>query len=65
MYRAKRLGKGRVCVAGDGIDRPAAQEALLEELRTALDTEQLVLHYQPKVCARTRRPLGTEALVRW
>ena len=65
MYRAKRLGKGRVCVAGDGIDRPAAQEALLEELRTALDLDQLVLHYQPKVCTHTRRPLGTEALVRW
>jgi diguanylate cyclase (GGDEF)-like protein len=65
MYRAKRLGRGRLCMAGGGSERPAAQEALLEDLRTALATDQLVLHYQPKVCAHTRRPQGAEALVRW
>jgi diguanylate cyclase (GGDEF)-like protein/PAS domain S-box-containing protein len=64
MYRARRLGRG-VCLAGDGPERPLAQEALLEELRVALFSEQLALHYQPRVCARTRRVLGAEALVRW
>jgi EAL domain-containing protein (putative c-di-GMP-specific phosphodiesterase class I) len=65
MYRAKRLGGRRVCHAGDGVDREPAQEALLEELHGALAAGQLCLHYQPKVCARTRRCLGVEALVRW
>jgi diguanylate cyclase (GGDEF)-like protein/PAS domain S-box-containing protein len=65
MYRAKRLGKSRACMAGDGVERAPAQEALLEELRIALATHQLRLHYQPKVCARTHRVLGVEALVRW
>ena len=65
MYRAKRLGKSRACMAGDGVERAPAQEALIEELRAALAANQLCLHYQPKVCARTRRVLGVEALVRW
>ncbi|WP_066342785.1 putative bifunctional diguanylate cyclase/phosphodiesterase [Azohydromonas lata] len=65
MYRAKRLGKNRACMAGDGVERAPAQAVLIEELRTALATDQLRLHYQPKICARTRRVLGVEALVRW
>lgn len=64
MYRAQRLGQG-VCLAGEALERPLAQEALLEELRVALFSDQLRLHWQPRVCARTRRVLGAEALLRW
>jgi diguanylate cyclase (GGDEF)-like protein/PAS domain S-box-containing protein len=39
--------------------------ALLGELRQALDANQLVLHYQPKVDLKTRTVIGTEALLRW
>jgi EAL domain-containing protein (putative c-di-GMP-specific phosphodiesterase class I) len=39
--------------------------ALLGELRRAIEHEQLLLYYQPKVQARTGRVLGVEALVRW
>jgi diguanylate cyclase (GGDEF)-like protein len=39
--------------------------ALLGELRPAIDRQQLVLHYQPKVDAHTGQMLGVEALVRW
>jgi diguanylate cyclase len=39
--------------------------ALLGELRRAIDHQQLVLHYQPKVDAHTGQMLGVEALVRW
>jgi EAL domain-containing protein (putative c-di-GMP-specific phosphodiesterase class I) len=35
------------------------------ELRTAIHSEQLVLHYQPRVDVVTGQPLGMEALVRW
>ena len=65
MYRAKRLGKNRACLTGVDPDRPLADQALLEELRLAMAADQLVLHYQPKVCARTREPQGAEVLVRW
>jgi diguanylate cyclase (GGDEF)-like protein/PAS domain S-box-containing protein len=65
MYCAKRLGKNRACMVGDDVGHPPTKAALLEELRLALASQQLCLHYQPKVCARTRAPLGVEALVRW
>jgi diguanylate cyclase (GGDEF)-like protein len=39
--------------------------AYLGSLRQAIEQEQLVLHYQPKIDLRTRRARGVEALVRW
>jgi diguanylate cyclase (GGDEF)-like protein/PAS domain S-box-containing protein len=65
MYRAKRLGRNRACLADEEAEQPASEAALLQELHTALAAGELCLHYQPKVCARTGEPLGAEALVRW
>lgn len=39
--------------------------SLLGELREAIEANQIVLHYQPKVNLRTNRVSGLEALVRW
>jgi diguanylate cyclase len=67
MYNAKarRCGHYVYDVATDamcGDDRLR----MLEQLRDAIsDPEGLVLHYQPKVDARTRVVTGVEALVRW
>lgn len=38
---------------------------LESHLRDAIEQDQLVLHYQPKICPRTKNVLGMEALVRW
>lgn len=39
--------------------------ALLGELREAIENNDLVLHYQPKVSFKTGKALGVEALLRW
>jgi diguanylate cyclase (GGDEF)-like protein len=65
MYVAKRGRHGFEVWAPDGM--PASRDRLqtLEELRTALDTDQLDVHYQPKLDLRTGNVVGVEALVRW
>jgi len=37
----------------------------LEQLRTGIAQDQLVLHYQPKISLATGEVVGVEALVRW
>jgi diguanylate cyclase (GGDEF)-like protein len=39
--------------------------ALLGELREAIENNDLVLHYQPKVSFKTGKAVGVEALLRW
>ncbi len=38
---------------------------LFGELRRAIDQDNLILHYQPKICMRTNSIKEVEALVRW
>jgi diguanylate cyclase (GGDEF)-like protein len=65
MYVAKRGRHGFEVWAPDGT--PATRDRLetLEQLRTALDDDQLDVHYQPKLDLRSGRVIGVEALVRW
>ncbi len=66
MYRAKAAGRDGFALFGAHDSAPAEARLNLEmELRTAIDQNQLVLHYQPRVDVVTGRPLGMEALVRW
>jgi diguanylate cyclase (GGDEF)-like protein len=43
----------------------ARRVGMEHRLRTALDDEQFVLHYQPKVTLSTGKIAGVEALLRW
>ncbi|WP_436535589.1 putative bifunctional diguanylate cyclase/phosphodiesterase [Actinoplanes sp. HUAS TT8] len=65
MYLAKgtRSGTARYDRRRDHYD--AAQLALVAELRRAIETDELVLHYQPKAELRTGKICAVEALVRW
>ncbi len=66
MYVAKQLGRDR-CFLFDA-DQDAALKAGLENLasiRRALDRQEFVLHFQPKVNMKTKTVIGVEALIRW
>jgi diguanylate cyclase (GGDEF)-like protein/PAS domain S-box-containing protein len=66
MYRAKDSGKGRFVVF-ESSAAPGAQDILRREneLRRALDGDEIELYFQPIVALRTGRITGLEALVRW
>ncbi len=65
MYAAKATHAGFVLFDAALDQHSPRRLALLGELRRAIEQQQLVLHYQPKVDAHTGRVLGVEALVRW
>lgn len=66
MYQAKLAGKNRFHFFDAEKDRTArGMHASLEQVRQALERQQLVLHYQPKVNMRSGEIIGVEALLRW
>jgi diguanylate cyclase (GGDEF)-like protein/PAS domain S-box-containing protein len=66
MYQAKLSGKNRYHVFDAEKDRTArGHHASLERVRMALQNQEFVLHYQPKVNMKTRALVGVEALIRW
>jgi diguanylate cyclase (GGDEF)-like protein len=66
MYRAKLAGKNRYHIFDAEEDRSVrGHHEDLERIRGALNDNELLLHYQPKVNMRTGAIIGAEALVRW
>src|SRR3712207_1694351 len=66
MYVAKSGGKNRVRVFERGMrEEVTAQDELVRDLRSAVDSGELRVLYQPQVDLRTGAVTGVEALARW
>lgn len=65
MYDAKRSGATVVVYDPARHVDSSGRLAMVEELRHALVTGELVLHHQPQVDIAARRTVGVEALLRW
>ena len=66
MYGAKAAGRNNYQFYTAEMNRSAQKKMFLETgLRRALEREEFVLHYQPKIDVLTGRTTGLEALLRW
>ena len=66
MYHAKELGGSQYFFYSENMQMRVNESLSIErELRHAIENDQLVVHYQPKVCVQSGRIRGVEALLRW
>ena len=66
MHQAKRLGGNTTKFYTADLRVASIEQLNLEtSLRKAIFRDEFVVHYQPKMCLKTNRILGVEALVRW
>ncbi|MFF5291952.1 putative bifunctional diguanylate cyclase/phosphodiesterase [Paractinoplanes globisporus] len=65
MYQGKRGAADIVVYAGERMAHPTQWLVVQAELRHALERDELVLYYQPKIRLADGAVCGVEALVRW
>jgi diguanylate cyclase (GGDEF)-like protein len=66
LDEVKKAGGASHRLFDDAMTQAAMARVTLEhELRRAIERDEFVVHYQPKVAARSGRLAGVEALVRW
>ena len=65
MYEAKKSGRGYARYLPEKDHYNPRRLALIGELRYAIEHDELLLHYQPKIDLKSGRCIGVEALVRW
>jgi diguanylate cyclase len=66
MYDAKQSGRDKYRFFKSQMSlRAVERQSLEEQLRSALERQELLVHYQPKVNLKTGALTGVEALLRW
>ena len=66
LYRAKNEGRNRFSFFEQQMNDTLRLKKIIEDdLRCAIENNDLMLHYQPVVTADTGSVVGVEALVRW
>jgi diguanylate cyclase (GGDEF)-like protein/PAS domain S-box-containing protein len=66
MYHAKEIGRDNYQFFQPEMNARAVERQSLEyNLRYAIERQELVLHYQPKLNLATGAIIGIEALIRW
>jgi diguanylate cyclase (GGDEF)-like protein/PAS domain S-box-containing protein len=65
LYKTRNSGERYVFYSPSMNERVAEKLALENRLRRAIETEEFVLYYQPKVELKTGSIVGVEALLRW
>lgn len=66
MYQSKEQGGNRFSFYSEQMTQEAQRKLVLEEeLRTALQQQQLTVFYQPQYDLHNEKLVGVEALVRW
>ncbi len=65
MFRAKEQ-RNNYCFYVEGMEDEIARRMEIErELRNAIQNDELVLYYQPKIDLKNGELMGVEALIRW
>lgn len=66
LYRAKDEGRDQYRFHSEELDAQVRERvSIAEELRVAIERDEIELYYQPQVELHTGRIVGMEALVRW
>ncbi|HWT31187.1 MAG TPA: EAL domain-containing protein [Propylenella sp.] len=66
LYRAKEQGRCRACFFTPDMDQMVRERRILaQQLKQAIDQDELEIHYQAQASVATGEIIGFEALARW